>query len=83
MSELIEKAKMQLGPFVLSMKIFVPEIDRGIYYDLNSLQNVVIYHSENKDIGTPMLFYGNTTTLVELKVKRQTSYVRISKDGKG
>lgn len=83
MSELIEKAKMQLGPFVLSMKIFVPGIDRGIYYDLDSLQNVVIYHSDNKDVGTPMLFFGNTTTLVELKVDRQTSYVKISKDGKG
>lgn len=83
MNELIEKAKMQLGPFVLSMKIFVPGIDRGIYYDLDSLQNVVIYHSDNKDLGTPMFFYGNTTTLVELKVKRQTSYVKISKEGKG
>lgn len=83
MSELIAKAKMQLGPFVLSMKIFVPGIDRGIYYDLDSLQNVVIYHSENKDVGTPMLFYGNTTTMIELKVNRQTSYVRISRDGNG
>jgi len=84
MRELIEKAKMQLGPFVLSMKIFVPAIDKGIYYDLDSLQNVVIYHSENEDEGgTPMLFYSNTTTLIELKVNRQTSYVRISKEGAG
>lgn len=83
MNELITKAEMLLGPFVLSMRIFVPGIDRGIYYDLNSLQNIVIYQSDNREAGTPMLFYGNTTTMIELKVNRQTSYVEISIDGKG
>ena len=83
MSELITKTEMQLGPFVLSMRIFVPSIDRGIYYDLDSLQNVVIYQSESIDTGSPKLFYGNTTTLIELKVNRQTSYVKITRDGKG
>lgn len=83
LKELIEKTKEKLGDFVLIMNLFVPEIDRGIYYDLESLQKVVVYRSkdENPD-EMPSLFYGNTTTLLELRVNRKTSYVRISKNPK-
>lgn len=81
-NELIEKAKEELGSFVLSMRIFVPGIDKGIYYDLESLQNVVIYQSETSKNGVPSLFFENTTTLIEFKVNRETSYVRLSEDPK-
>lgn len=79
---LIERAKEELGEFVICMKIFVPSIDKGIYYDLDSLQNVVIYRSDGNDSGAPSLFFDNTTTLIELEVDRRTSYVRIGRDPK-
>jgi hypothetical protein len=60
------------------MRIFIPGIDKGIYYDIESLQNVVIYRSESQDNGAPSLFFENTTTLIEFKVNRETSYVTLS-----
>lgn len=81
LQKLIEETKEKLGNFVLIMKIYVPEIDKGIYYDVDSLQNIVIYRTDedhtNDDI--PTLFYANTTTLLELHVNRKTKYVRIAK----
>ncbi|MEX0895177.1 MAG: hypothetical protein WDZ36_05410 [Balneolaceae bacterium] len=80
LNQRIEKAKEELGDFVLSMRIFVPRIDKGIYYDLDSLNNIVVYHS-NPDVELdhePSLFFDNTTTLIELKVNRSTSYVTLS-----
>lgn len=78
---LIKKTEEKLGAFVLVMKIFIPGIDKGIYYDLDSLQDVVIYRSGGNGSGnSPVLFFANTTTLIEMKVNRKTSYVRISKD---
>jgi len=82
MSEFMVKAKERIGEFVISMKIYVPEIDKGIFYDTDSLQNVVIYRSDRSDSNQPSLFFGNTTTLVELMVDRKTNYVTISKHPK-
>ena len=83
LSDLIEETKEKIGEFVISMRIFVPSLDKGIFYDLDSLQNLVIYHSdEQTDSKTPDLFFENTTTLIELKVNRRTSYVRIDKNPK-
>lgn len=84
LKNLIKKTKESLGDFVLVLKIFVPEIDKGIYYDLNALQNIIIYRSNTDSKGSdmPSLFYGNTTTLLELRVDRKTRYVRISKNPK-
>jgi len=78
--QLIGTANEELGPFALSMKIFVPKIDKGIYYDLHSLQNVVIYRSDITDTDTPELFFPNTTTLIEFKVNRKTKYVTLGKN---
>ena len=79
---LIEETRNKLGDFVLIMKIFVPEIDKGIFYDVDSLQNIVIYRSDEKDSKqqSPSLFYENTTTLMEFSVDRQTRYVRIGSE---
>jgi len=81
-AEFMDKAKERIGEFVISMKIYVPEIDKGIFYDTDSLQNVVIYRSVITDNTQPSLFFGNTTTLVELMVDRITNYVTISVDPK-
>lgn len=81
MKAFIEKAKRQIGPFVRSLRIYVPGVDKGIYYDQNGLQNVVIYQSAaDENSRTPLLFFDNTTTLIELEVDRRTSYVRVSRD---
>ena len=42
MESLIEETRDRLGNFVLIMKIYVPEIDKGIFYDVDSLQNIII-----------------------------------------
>ena len=83
LEKLISKTKEEVGSFVLVMNLFVPELDRGIYYDLDSLQKVVVYDSgEDEKTDLPSLFYANTTTLLELEVNRKTSYVRIGKEPK-
>ena len=71
-----------LGDFVLVMKIYIPEIDKGIYYDVDSLQNIVIYRSDSdkKSQNNPSLFFANTTTLLEFSVNRKTEYVRIGSE---
>jgi len=84
LGELVSETREAMGDFVLIMKIFVPEIDKGIYYDIDSLQNIVVYSSTEKsdDSEYPNLFYSNTTTLLELEVNRKTRYVRIGKNPK-
>lgn len=80
LNKLIEETRERLGEFVLIMRIFVPEIDKGIYYDVDSLQNIVIFRTNEKDTKekVPTLFYANTTTLLELHINRKTKYVRIA-----
>lgn len=76
---LIEETKDSLGDFVLAMKIYVPEIDKGIYYDVDSLQNIIIYRTDEQETKekVPSLFFENTTTLLEFSVDRKTKYVRL------
>jgi hypothetical protein len=79
LESLIDEAKKKLGDFVLVMKIYIPEIDKGIFYDVDSLQNIIIYRTDEKGSkqNTPSLFFENTTTLLEFNVDRKTKYVRI------
>lgn len=76
---LIDETQDRLGEFVLVMKIYVPEIDKGIYYDVDSLQNIIIYRSDQNESQkkVPSLFFENTTTLLEFSIDRKTKYVRI------
>ena len=76
---LIEETQEKLGDFVLVMKIYIPEIDKGIYYDVDSLQNIIIYRTDEKATKgkVPSLFFENTTTLLEFSVDRKTKYVRL------
>lgn len=63
-------------PVVLSMRLYVPARDRGIRYDVESLQNIVLFDPSEKVKG-PKLFFENTTTLIELCVNRLCDYVTI------
>jgi len=61
--------------YLLAMRLHVPKIDRGIYYDTANTQDVVIWEP-GAEAG-PTFFYPNTTTLVELVVDRRTDYVTV------
>lgn len=76
---LIQEAKQVLGSEIcLSMRIYIPEVDKGIRYDVSRLQNIVLFHTGQKTKGMPSFFYENTTTLLELRVDRFNEYVTIS-----
>lgn len=64
-------------PPVLSARVHVPRVDRGIAYRLDSLQNLVLYDPLDPRPDGLTFFYPNTTTLVELRVDRETRYVRL------
>lgn len=61
--------------YLLAMRLHVPKIDRGIYYDTVNTQDVVIWEPGAED--GPTFFFPNTTTLVELVVDRRTDYVTV------
>jgi hypothetical protein len=78
-NDLIKKAVSQLGgAAVLSMRIYVPRIDRGISYAIEELQNIVLFDTDAKVAG-PMFLFPNTTTLLEVKVNRRNTYVTVGK----
>lgn len=64
------------GPVALSMRVYVPRIDRGIEYATDQLQNVVLLRTDDKSKG-PKFLYENTTTLLELRVDRCCDYVTL------
>jgi hypothetical protein len=78
--ERLEEAERVLGkPPALAMRLYVPDRDRGIRYDVKTLQNVVL-HDSTADANTrsPTFFYENTTTLVEMCVNRLCDYVTVA-----
>lgn len=85
MSSELSRAKQSLnGEIILTMKISVPRIDKGIYYETDNLQNIIIYDSSKPEStggsgssGGLTFFYPNTTTLIEMKVNRANKYVTV------
>ena len=77
--EKLDEAERVLGkPVVLAMRLYVPDRDRGIRYDVKSLQNVVVYDPvASAASDSPVFFYQNTTTLVEMWVNRLCDYVTV------
>lgn len=74
---LFSQAQKDLGEdLVMSMKIYVPRVDKGIYYNIDRLQNIVLYDAAEQQEAFA-LFYENTTTLVELRVDRSNTYVTV------
>lgn len=63
--------------YLVTLKIFVPKIDKGISYDIDNLQNILIYDSTHTNPNIPRFFYVNTTTLIELHVDRNNTYVSV------
>ncbi len=64
---------------VLSMRIYVPRVDQGIYYETEKLKNIILIKTKDGQIVNqkPSLFYPNTTTLIEMKINRSTRYVTV------
>ncbi len=80
--EKLTESENVLGrPVVLSMRLYVPDRDRGIRYDVKSLQNVVL-HDPHAAADAPGFFFPNTTTLVEMCVNRLCDYVTVSRTPK-
>lgn len=79
--EKFEEAERVLGkPAVLTMRLYVPDRDRGIRYDVKTLQNVVVHDPvASAASDSPVFFYENTTTLVEMCVNRLCDYVTVGK----
>lgn len=67
------------GPVALSMRVYVPKVDEGITYDIGNLQNIVLVRTDQKSKG-PTFLYENTTTLLELRVRRDCSLIRVGTD---
>ena len=76
--KLAESERMLGKPAVLTMRLYVPDRDRGIRYDVETLQNVVVYDPvASAASNSPVFFYENTTTLVEMCVNRLCDYVTV------
>lgn len=72
---LLTKAEVELGEKPqLSMRVHVPRIDRGITYDADRLQDIALVSSKK---GAPTFLFPNTTTLLELRINRRTTYFTI------
>jgi hypothetical protein len=73
-------AATELGePVVLGMRVYVPDVDKGIKYDVDALQNIVIVDPRRGEGKGMKFFYPNTTTLVELRVRRKCELVKLSR----
>lgn len=69
--EIIKKAEVDLGNIVISLKVFISAVDKGISFNNDGFQNIVIYRTNEKKPMT--FFYENTTTLVEIRARLQIS----------
>ena len=66
---------------VLAMRMYVPRVEDGIYYDTENLRDVVVHDPAAE--GGPRFFRPDTTTLVELCVDRVTDYVTVGTAARG
>lgn len=78
-TQLIEQATLDIGQTIfLSMQISLPAVEKGIKYDLETHQNIILYDPDCPAGSSGLtFFYPNTTTFIELKVKRSSDYVTI------
>ncbi len=74
----LDKVKEKISEFkkemnediALDMCVHVPEVDEGIKYETDSIQNVIIHRTDGKRGDQPAFLFPNTTTLVELFANR-------------
>jgi hypothetical protein len=76
LSSLSQEVQFKDG-YVISMKVYVPEISKGIKYKVKNLENVVIFDSSALNNEVPNFFFENTTTFVELQIDRFNEHVRV------
>jgi hypothetical protein len=76
---LAEASKTLSTEVTLSMKVYVPRIDRGISYPVDQLHNIVLYDSSLPSASISFLF-NNVTTLLEIQINRSSKYVKVSKE---
>lgn len=74
---LAKAVKALKSDVVLSLKIHIPSVDKGILYRTEDLQNIILLDTGNPGNNLLQFFYDNTTTLVELRVNRFNSYVKV------
>ncbi|MCK5218977.1 alpha/beta hydrolase [bacterium] len=67
---------------VLSMRMYVPDSDKGIRYANKNLQNIILYNHCGEAPDQPSFFYPNTTTFMEIKVDRYNIYVKIGREAR-
>lgn len=69
---------------VLAMRMYVPRVESGIYYDTDHVRDVVIHDpaDDRATSGRPSFFHPNTTTLVQLRVDRVTDYVTVGTEAR-
>lgn len=80
---LLLEAKLSLqSDVMLCISIFVPDVEKGIRYDTEHLQNIVFFKTGSKDKSLPSFFYENTTTFLELRVNRRNTYVNLRTSAK-
>lgn len=76
---LLAEAKEALGGGVaITTRIYVPEVEKGIRYHTENLQNVLLYSTEAKNDLS--FLFPNTTTLIEMRVDRYNKYVSIGQN---
>lgn len=80
LEKLLEECYRDMGDVILSVRVHIPKVDDGIFYDTKKLKNIFLLRTQGGRIvkSSPSLFYPNTTTLMELKVNRSTKYVTLS-----
>lgn len=76
---LLKEATTTLGnPVVLSLRVYVPRVDKGIHFANERLENVVLLDPEREKDAPFRVFFENTTTLIEIHVDRINKYVTVS-----
>ncbi|MFD2405116.1 hypothetical protein ACFSVK_03850 [Azorhizophilus paspali] len=80
LNALLDEAKELLGQDIaITVRIYIPDVEKGIRYEIGRLQNVLLYTSnkDRHDNDRPSFIFSNTTTLIEMKVDRYNHYVVI------
>jgi hypothetical protein len=77
--QLLKDAGDALGtPVALSLRVYVPRVDKGIHFANDRLENVVLLDPEREKDAPLRVFFENTTTLIEIHVDRINNYVSVS-----
>lgn len=76
LNALMEEAKKTLKSEVaVTARIYLPNVEKGIRYRKDRLQNVLLFASPEEN--NLSFIYPNTTTLIEMRVDRYNEYVDV------